>query len=168
MSEPGVDPWLVLRTRSRHENVVEQVLQQKQIAAYLPKRQVMRCWQGRKRAVEMPLFPGYLFVRPRADQYDGMRYIRGSCGLVLAADSKPARLPDHELRAVQMLADSDAAITVDTALLAGTRVRIISGPLVGVEGELVQVKNQDLLAINVNLIGSSVRVHISRDAIAVL
>ena len=44
-------------------------------------------------AEEMPLFPGYVFVRPRPDQYECMRYVRGSCGLVLAADSKPAPLP---------------------------------------------------------------------------
>lgn len=168
MSEPRVDPWLVLRTKSRHENVVEQVLQQKQIVAYLPKRKIVRSWQGRKRAVEAPLFPGYLFVRPRSDQYDGMRYIRGSCGLVLAADSKPATLPENDVNAVRMLVDSDAAITVDAQLIAGTRVKIVAGPFAGVEGELVQVKNQELLAINVGLVGGSVRVHVGREAVEAL
>src|SRR6266581_8377065 len=113
MNESRVDPWMVLRTRSRHENVVEFVLQQKQIVAYLPKLKVVRRRLGRKRAVETPLFPGYVFVRPRADQYESMRYIRGSCGLVLTADSKPATMSEKDVGAVKMLVDSGAGLTVD-------------------------------------------------------
>jgi len=168
MSEPRFEPWLVLRTRSRQENVVEGALRQKQIEAYLPRRQVVRSWQGRRRAMDTPLFPGYLFVRPRPDQYDGMRYIRGSCGLVLAADSKPAALPEKDLSAVKILVDSDAEITVDPGLVAGKRVRIVAGPLTGLEGELVWMKNQEQLVINVGLVSSSVRVEVAREAIEAL
>ncbi|HYD80782.1 MAG TPA: UpxY family transcription antiterminator [Paucimonas sp.] len=167
MNEHRVDPWLVLRTRSRHESVVESVLQQKQVISYLPKRKVVRSWQGRKRTVEMPLFPGYVFVRPRADQYEGMRYIRGSCGLVFA-DSKPATLPEKDLDAVKKLVASGAEFTVDPELAAGKRVKIVDGPFMGVEGELVLIKNQQLLVINVDVVGSSVRVEVDRDAISIL
>lgn len=166
--ERGVEPWLVLRTKSRHENVVETILQQKHIDAYLPKRKVVRHWRNRKRAAEMPLFPGYVFVRPRADQYEGLRYIRGSCGFVLGADSKPATLPESDVKAVKTLVESDAALTVDAQLVAGQRVKVISGPLMGVEGELVWVKNQGLLVINVELVGSSVRVEVGREIIEAL
>jgi len=165
MSEPGLDPWLVLRTRSRHENVVEEVLRQKRIVAFLPKRKVVRSWRGHNRSLEMPLFPGYLFVQPRADQYEGLRYIRGSCGLVMAVESKPAILPDKDLKAVRMLVDGDARFTVDLPLMVGKRVKIVCGPLMGVEGELVRVKNQDMLIINVDIVGSSVRVEVDRDAV---
>jgi transcription antitermination factor NusG len=168
MSESRVDPWMVLRTKSRHERVVETALQQKHVVAYLPKVRVVRRWQGHRRAVEMPVFPGYVFVRPRADQYEGMRYIRGSCGLVLAADSKPATMSERDVGAVKMLIDSGAGLTVDAGLVTGQRVKIIAGPLMGVEGELVRVKNQDLLVINVGAVGSSVRVEVDRDAIAVM
>lgn len=164
MSEHRADPWLVLRTRSRHENVVEEVLRNKQIVAFLPKRKVVRSWQGHKRSVDMPLFPGYLFVRPRMDQYEGIRYARGSCGLVMAAD-KPAVLPERDLEAVRMLVDSNAALTVDAPLVVGKRVRIIAGPLTGVEGELLRVKNSDMLIINVDMVGSSVRVEVERNTI---
>lgn len=165
MNEPGMDPWLVLRTRSRHESVVEEALQQKQIVAFLPKHKVVRSWRGHKRSVDMPLFPGYLFVRPRAQQYEAMRYIRGSCGLVMAGDSRPAILPEKELTAVRALVDSNAPLTVDVPLTVGRRVRIATGPLMGLEGELVRVKNQDMLVVNVDMVGHSVRVEVDRDAI---
>ncbi len=168
MSGTRIDPWLVLRTKSRHENVVEDALQQRHILAYLPKQKLVRVWQGRKRAVETPLFPGYLFVRPRAEQYEGMRYIRGSCGFVLSAGSKPATLPEKDLEAVMMLVDSGTALTVDPELVAGRRVKIVAGPLMGVEGELVRVKNREVLVLNVNLVGSSVRVEVDQAAVALL
>jgi transcription antitermination factor NusG len=167
VSEIRVDPWLVLRTRSRHENAVASVLHQKQISAYLPKCRVGRRWKNRNRVVEMPLFPGYVFVQPRADQYEGMRYIRGSCGLVLAG-GEPARMPEKDLEAVKMLVDSGAALTVDSGLIPGKRVRIVAGPFMGVEGELVRVKNRELLVVNVHLVSSSVRVEVDRDAVSVL
>ena len=62
----------------------------------------------------------------------------------------------------QVSTDLDAEIG---SLVPGKRVRIVTGPLAGVEGELVRVKNQDMLIINVETVGSSVRVEVDRDAI---
>jgi transcription antitermination factor NusG len=163
-SESRNDPWLALRTKSRHEHVVEDVLRQRCVDNYLPKCKVERSSQGRRRSVEMPLFPGYVFVRPRADQFDGMRYIRGSCGLVLA-NSRPATLPQRDLDAVKMLIDGGATLTVDPQLVVGMRVRIDRGPLAGMEGELVSIRNEQHLVINVDAVGSSVRVKIDRDMV---
>lgn len=115
----------------------------------------------------MPLFPGYVFVRPRANQYEGMRYIHGSCGFVLA-DNKPATMPEKDLHAVKMLVDSGAALTVESELIAGKCVKFVAGPFMGVEGELVWIKNQKLLVINVDLVGGSVRVEVDREEISVL
>jgi len=167
MSEPRADPWLVLRTRSRHENTVETVLKQKQIVSYLPKCKVVQSRLGKKKLLEMPLFPGYVFVRPTLDQFAGMRYIRGSCGLVLA-DSKPAAMPEKDLDAVKLLVESGATLTVDPELVAGTRVKVVDGPFMGVEGELILVKDQQVLVINVSTLGSSVRVEVGREAISIV
>lgn len=167
MNDDRVDPWLVLRTKSRHESVVESFLQQKRITSYLPKCKVVRSAKGRSKVVELPLFPGYVFVRPTETQYDSMRYIRGSCGLVLA-DNRPARMPEKDLESVKILVDSGVSLMVDPELTAGKRVRIVAGPLAGMEGELVSVKSQDLLVVNIDMLNSSVRVDIDRDAIDVL
>jgi transcription antitermination factor NusG len=167
MSEPQIDPWMVLRTRSRHESTVETGLKEKQIIAYLPKCKVLRSWKGRKKVVELPLFPGYVFVRPRIDQFAGIRYIRGSCGLVLA-DSKPGTLPDRDIEAVRRLVDSGAELSVDPALVVGKCVEIVDGPFMGVEGVLVQVSNQQHLVVNIDMLGSSVRVEVNRDVVSVL
>ncbi|TXI48908.1 MAG: UpxY family transcription antiterminator [Lysobacter sp.] len=159
VSEVKEAPWLVLRTRSRHESAVEQSLRQKQIRAYLPKRKVVRRSRGQKRVVELPLFPGYVFVQPDPNQYENMRYIRGSCGLILCGN-RPATMPENDLQAVKIIVESGAEIAVDQALIPGRRVKVISGPFAGAMGELIRVKSGERLIINAHLLSSSLSVEV--------
>ena len=167
VDESQRDPWLVLRTRSQHENIVERSLQQKQINAYLPKHRVIRRGKDRRIILEMPLFPGYVFVQPRLDQFENMRYVRGSCGLILRG-SQPAAMPEKELEAVRILVGSGAELAVNPQLIPGQRVEVIAGPFMGVQGELIRVKSQDRLVINAYLVSSSVSVEVDSDKIAIL
>jgi len=167
MFESRCDPWLVLRTRSHHENTVESCLEQKAISAFLPRQNVVRRRKDRKVVVRIPLFPGYVFVRPRLDQYEKMRYIPGSCGLVFAG-GKPAVMLDRDLEAVKILVRSGAALAANPRLLPGQRVEVLAGPFMGIQGELVRVKSQERLVINVHLLSSSVSVEVDSDMVTVL
>jgi len=165
MLESRVEPWLVLRTRSRHESAVESDLLQRRITAYLPRQEVIRRWKSRRTVVRVPLFPGYIFVQPQLDQFENIRCIRGSCGLVLAG-SKPAAMPEKDLEAVKLLVSSGAALAVNPRLIPGQRVEVIAGPFMGIQGELIRVKSQERLIINAHLLGSSVSVEVDSDHIA--
>ena len=61
MSDPALH-WYAVTTRPRHEKVVAEQLWQKQIECFLPLRKVISKWKDRKKKVQFPLFPGYLFV----------------------------------------------------------------------------------------------------------
>ena len=161
------DQWMVLRTKSRHEHIVESCLQRKSIMAYLPKYKVTRRWKDRRRIVELPLFPGYVFVQPSSDQYVDMRYIRGACGLVLVGNL-PATMPEKDLEAVKILVNSGADLTIDANIVVGQRVKVVGGPFAGAEGELVRVKSEERLVINAHLLGSSVSVEVDREMITVV
>jgi transcription antitermination factor NusG len=161
------DPWLVLRTRSHHENIVERSLQQKAITAFLPRHRVVHRRKDRRVTLEMPLFPGYVFVQPRIDQFENIRYVRGSCGFVVQGD-KPAEMPEKELAAVRILVGSGAELAVNPKLIPGQKVEVIAGPFMGVQGELIRVKSQDRLVINAYLVSSSVSVEVDADKIAIL
>jgi transcription antitermination factor NusG len=165
--ESRTDPWLVLRTRSHHENIVERSLEQKQIRAYLPKRRVVRRWKDRRTVLEMPLFPGYVFVQPEEDQFEKLRTVRGSCGFVVQG-SRPAAMPEKELEAVRILVRSGAELDVDPRLIPGQKVEIIAGPFMGLEGELIRVKSQQRLVINAHVVGSSVSVEVDSNTISIL
>jgi transcription antitermination factor NusG len=161
------DPWLVLRTRSHHENIVERSLQQKEINSYLPRYRMVRRSKERRTTLEVPLFPGYVFVQPRLDQLEKVRCVRGACGFVVRGN-KPAAMPQRELDAVRILAGSGACLAVNPTLIPGQRVQVIAGPFMGVQGELIRVKSRDRLVINAFLVSSSVSVEVDSGEIAIL
>lgn len=165
--EQPLDPWLVLRTRSHHENVVERSLRQNEINSYLPRHRVARRSKEGGTPLEAPLFPGYVFVQPRPDQVEKVRCVRGSCGFVVLG-SKPAVMPLKDLEAVRILAESGADLTVNPALTPGQRVEVVAGPFTGVQGELIRVKSQVRLVINAVLVSSSVSVEVDWGEIAIL
>lgn len=167
MVECQIDPWLVLRTRSQHESAAERDLQQRSITAYLPRHNVVRRWRDRRTVLRMPLFPGYIFVRPRIDQFENIRCIRGSCGLVLSG-SKPAAMPEKDVEAVKLLVSSGVDLAVNPRLIPGQKIQVVAGPFMGVQGELIRVKSQDRLVINAHLLGSSVSVEVDTDMISTL
>jgi transcription antitermination factor NusG len=156
--------WLVLRTKSRQENVVEHSLCEKRIACFLPKKQEMRQWKDRNRSVSSPLFPGYIFVQPSSVQFTDLRYIPGSCGLVLF-NRKPAEIPLRDLESIKIMSESGYPLTVRAAIAPGQKVIVLSGPLKGVEGELIRMKNQRRLVINAHLLGKSVGLEINTDEV---
>jgi hypothetical protein len=69
--EPDASPenatlhnWFAIYTSPRHEKRVCQYLKHREIEHYLPLYQVRRKWRnGATVTLDLPLFPGYLFVR---------------------------------------------------------------------------------------------------------
>jgi transcription antitermination factor NusG len=166
-AEPSIDPWLVLRTRSRHESTVASNLKQKRINAFLPKHDVVRNRKDGDAVLTVPMFPGYVFVQPRAEQYEDLRYIPGSCGLVLAGN-KPAAMPERDLEAVKILIRSGAELVVNPRLIPGQIVQVISGPFTGIRGHLIRVKSCEHLVINAHLLNSSVSVELDSEEVRIL
>ena len=159
--------WNVLRTRSRQENVVVGSLSQKQITAFLPKLPLARRWKGRPKVVEFPLFPGYVFVKPRLDQFLALNYIPGSCGLLMDRN-RPGLVRTREMESIRILLGTDLPLDRHPSLLPGTTVRVMVGPLAGVQGELVRLKNQHRLVINAQILGQAVSVEVNANEVTEL
>ena len=159
--------WNVLRTRSRHENVVEEFLVKKRIKAYLPKIRQIRQWKDRRKAIESPLFPGYVFVKPRQEEILALSYVPGSCGILMECN-RPGVVQAGEIEAIRILLGAEVSMSVHEGIMPGARVRVLVGPLAGVEGELVRVKSQNRLVINSRLLGQAVSVELHANEIAKL
>src|SRR4030095_12611692 len=90
--------WFAAHTHSRHEKTVSAHLQEREIEHLVPLYKSVRQWRNGKHRVEMPLFPGYIFVRIsameklRTLQTPGLAYLVGSHG-------RPQTLPDREIEA---------------------------------------------------------------------
>lgn len=148
--------WYAIHTRSRHEKTVAEELWQKEIEVFLPLRDVVSKWKDRKKLVQFPLFPGYLFARVciQKRKLDILKV--PSVVRVIGFNNEAAPIPDEQISAVKTLVFSELPYDPFPDLATGDRVRVIRGPLRGLEGILVEKKNNFRFVISVDLIQQAV------------
>jgi transcription antitermination factor NusG len=156
--------WYALCVRSRFERVVSEHLRCQGYAEYLPTYRVRRRWSDRVKQVEKALFPGYIFCK-----FDPMKrlpilMIPGVVSMVSFAGRATA-VPEEEILAVQSVVNSGLAYEPCSFLNVGQRVRIDRGPLCGLEGFVIETKNDWRFIISVSLLQRSVSVEIERDCV---
>ncbi|HWQ03304.1 MAG TPA: UpxY family transcription antiterminator [Candidatus Nitrosotenuis sp.] len=151
-----------MHTRSRHEKRVAAQLDDKHIESFLPLRTEVHRWRDRFKKVEVPLFPGYLFVRLLANAALRLSVLQ-TPGVVriVGFGRRDEPVPDEQIEAIRRVVESDVLLHKHRYLRVGQRVKILSGALAGVEGILKRVKGKDRLVINVEPIHQAVAVEIS-------
>lgn len=159
------DPqWFAVWTKSRHENVAAALIGSLGIARFLPLKSESRQWSDRRQTVNVPLFSGYLFVKISLLDGSKLRILQvpGVAGFV-GNSQGPMAIPEDEIEAVRRVVDRKIQCTVHTFLNEGDRVRVVRGPLAGIEGQLVRTNSQTRLVIAVSMIHRSLAVHVNRE-----
>jgi len=116
------------------------------------------------------MFPGYLFLRGRMDKANHLevRKVRGLVRILGQGWDRLAVVPAEEIHAIYAVLGSQLPIRPHPYLRQGQRVRILGGPLNGVEGILVGSKaNKGLLVLSVELLRRSVAVEVDCTAVEV-
>jgi transcription antitermination factor NusG len=134
--------WFALYTTSRHEKRVAEHLGQREIEHYLPLYRSRRKWRdGSRVTLELPLFPGYIFVHIQRTERVKVLEVPGALAVVMGTGGQPAALPDATIQALRSgLKESEAE--PHPLLTAGQRARISSGAFAGLEGVVVRQKNR--------------------------
>lgn len=156
--------WFALYTRSRHEKIVNDELRKKRIETFLPLRKVTRHWSDRKKIIDEPLLPGYLFVHaPFEERWN----ILNTVGVVsfVGKKSDPPEVPHAELDALRLFTEQEIQIDPFPYLKQGDRVYVRSGPFKGVEGFIVRKDRHCRLVISLDLLMQSVSVVIDEACI---
>lgn len=130
--------WVALYTNSRAEKRTAQTLQAAGYEVYLPLQHIRRQWSDRWKVVEVPLINSYIFAKIRAKDVVPVKNTAGVVYIV-SWHGAPAVIPDSEIAAIKQLMDSQLEIHVrnTTQLKRGTKVRILEGPFVNMEGLLI-------------------------------
>jgi transcription antitermination factor NusG len=142
---------------------VDGLLAERGVECFLPLCRVHSQWKDRKKWVEKPLFPGYLFVRIQSEEIPVVRGTRGVAGLLGPEPLKPSIVQDAEVENIRRLVTSEAKVDPYPYLKPGQLVCIRRGPLQGVEGTIIRKANRCLLVISVNLLGRSVAAEVSAE-----
>ena len=152
--------WYAIYTRSRHEKVVYELLNDKGIHTFLPLRVLLSQWKDRKKKIESPLFPGYLFTR--INILDDFTKVITSKGVVkiLGTNGTPIPIPTDEIDSVKTLLKSGLKYDPYPFLKSGMKVQVIRGPLQGINGKINERLGKYKLLISIELIKRSISVEI--------
>jgi transcription antitermination factor NusG len=151
--------WYAVQTCSNHEKSVEAQFRERTINAYLPLYESIRQWKDRRVRLELPLFPGYIFVQLALA--DRLRVLQvPSVVRLVGFGGRPSIVPACEIEALQRGLGFRMRFQPHPYLRVGHRVRVRVGPLKGLEGILRRQKNQTRLVISLDLIMRSVAVEI--------
>jgi transcription antitermination factor NusG len=153
--------WFAVRTRSRHERVVERGLRGQGMEVFYPVVNQIRQWSDRKKLVETPLFAGYTFVRiaPTPEQRVNVLRTQGVVELV-GSQGQGIPIPEDQIESVRAVAALNLPFTEHVFLKVGQRVRVRGGALDGVEGVLVANNGTRNLVISVEPIQRALSIRI--------
>ena len=154
--------WFAVYTTSRHEKRVARHLEQRRIEHFLPLYCTQHQWKdGSRTMVELPLFPGYVFVRINAHERIGVLEVPGVVSMV-GTGSRPTPLPDFEVETLR--AGLDPMRTQPHPLLnIGQRVRVKVGALAGLEGIVIRKKSGLRVVLTLDLLMQSIAIEVDGD-----
>jgi transcription antitermination factor NusG len=158
-------PWFALQVRTRQEASVAQQLNGQGYERFLPLYKLRKRWSDRIKEVNSPLFPGYLFCRFNPQDRLPILKTPGVIQIV-GFNNGPAAVDEAEINSIQTLVAAGVPHQPWPFLAAGDRVRIESGPLLGLEGILIDVKRSHRLVLSVTLLQRSVAVEIDSALVA--
>jgi transcription antitermination factor NusG len=151
--------WYALYTRHQHEKVVAQALAGKGFEIFLPQYKAMHQWKDRQKVVVLPLFPNYVFIHGGLERMLNIVTTPGVHSIV-SWGARPAVIPSKEIDAVRQLVESPFPVEPHDFINCGDLVRVICGPLEGIEGVLVRKTRGVRLVLSVQMLSKSASVEV--------
>ncbi|MBZ5641128.1 MAG: UpxY family transcription antiterminator [Acidobacteriia bacterium] len=160
MPQPGPSGhWHAVHTRYQHEKSVVQALSGKGHHVFLPLYGATHLWRRRPVHLQLPLFPGYLFLQGGLDRQFQILSTPGVVGLVKSGVNA-AIVPHEQIAAVRRLVEGSSRVEPHEYLHTGDRVMVTSGSLQGIEGILIRTKGAFRMVVSMELLGRAAAVEI--------
>ncbi len=151
--------WFAAYTCAHHEKQVARQLKDRRIECFLPFYRAVHRWKDRRKELDIPLFPGYVFVQLPAEDRLRVLQVPGVVRFV-SFGGRPAPVENAHIESLRSSIVNGVRAEPHPYLKIGRRVRVKHGPLAGTEGILVRKKDKLRVVISVDLIMRSVAVEI--------
>ena len=126
------------------------------IECYLPVQSEIRQWSDRRKRVDRLVIPMMIFVHVTPQERPLPLSLQAvSRYMVLRGESTPAVIPDEQMDRFRFMLDysPEAVEMCSTPLAPGDAVKVIKGPLAGLEGELITVNGKSKVAVRLDMLG---------------
>ena len=157
--------WLVCHTRPRCEKKFAALLAAESCEHYLPLVESVRRYGRQTKRFTKPLFPGYVFARvpleKRARIYQQDLLVRA---LMVANEANFLR----QLEDVKLICASGLEASLRPLLKKGTRVKVLGGPLAGLEGYVDDPLNPRGIVVSVDVLQQGLLIHVPLDSLRLM
>ena len=161
--------WFALYTRSRYEKKLHEEFVMRGVESYLPLKVEKRKWSDRVKVIEEPLLKGYLFVKVSNREYFD---VLNSSGAVcyIAFEGKAASIPDKQIQDLKHFVNSynDNIFVTRERISKGDQVKVSSGLLKGIHGEVVEIRGKKRIVLRFTSMGYCIHTDISMDEVEYL
>ncbi len=151
--------WYALVLRSRFELKTNALLQESGIESFLPLIEEVHQWSDRKKLVREPLFRGYLFVRTDLRRKVEILQTTGVVRFV-EFGGKPVFIPEYQIEWVKLALREPKKVQREPYFSEGDIVRVVAGPLSGLEGFITETRGHARLVISLSSIAQSFSVEL--------
>lgn len=126
------------------------------VECYLPVQTEIRQWSDRRKKIDRLVIPMIIFVHVAPGERSLPLTLQAvSRYMVLRGESHPAIIPEEQMNRFRFMLDySPEAVEIcSTPLAPGDAVKVIKGPLAGLEGELVTIGGKSKVAVRLDMLG---------------
>ena len=160
MKEQSEARWYAIYTKSRAEKKTACEILKKAIEVYLPLQKTLKQWSDRKKIVELPLLPSYLFVKINLCSYFDVLNTKGVVKFICFS-GKPVPIPEWQINNLKILINSDERFEISTDnFLIGDNIYIERGSLKGLKGILIEHRAKQKVLIRINSIKQNILLNI--------
>ena len=154
--KPEERKWYVAYVRLFHERKTAERLAAMGIESFVPVREEIHQWSQRKKKVMRVLIPQMIFIHAtQKERMEALTLASISHYIVLRGEHTPAVIPDRQMRQFMFMVDySTETIEMFTSPLEpGQSIKVIKGPLSGMEGELIEIDGKSKVVVRLDLLG---------------
>ena len=160
-SSPDVSLFC-LHTRSRREKIVGKECRDQGIPHFLPLRQSIKQYRGRRYLFDVPMFTGYLFC---AATWEKRYELFMTNNLVQAIEIQDEDKLIQDLQQIALAIEKKAPLEPFPFLKRGAHVRIIRGPFQGIEGIVSNRRKKFRVVLNVGMLNRAVALEIDAELV---
>ena len=159
--------WYAVQCQSHRERIAARHLANQGFLVFLPLRKKLRRHARRVDSVQVPFFPGYLFVQfdPARDRWRSVNGTLGVVRLVMQGD-RPTPAPAGIVEALIDACDANNVLRWQAELKPGQSVRVLAGPFADLVGQLDWMTDSGRLRVLLDIMGGSTPVFLPRENVA--
>jgi transcription antitermination factor NusG len=154
--------WFALYTQPRKEKVLDSELKKRGIESFLPLKKSLRQWKDRKKLVEIPLFPSYIFVNVDDNKLYEIVQVTGAVRFIYF-EGKPVPVPQEQIDSIKILLEREIEFELQrNNVRVGDRVQIREGRFAGLTGVIRNERKKTMFAVIIDALQVNMTIEVDK------